>query len=69
MKVTVKETKQHKLKNILIKLDYILYAKKEKNNGEKREEEVIILMIPSGEKLWHYLAVKKTISIIKRNDF
>ena len=30
--------------------------------------QVIFLRISNGERLWHYLAVKKTISIIKRNN-
>ena len=30
-----------------------------------REKQVILVMIPNGEG-WHYLALKKTISIIKR---
>ena len=62
---------------------YVLYAKKEKNiypayaskHSSHRGKQVILLMIPNGEKCeaksegwWHYLAVKKTISIIKRNN-
>ena len=43
---------------------YPAYASKHNSNHEK---QVIILMIPNAEG-WHYLAVKKTISIIKRNN-
>ena len=41
------------------------YVLKHNTNHEK---QVIFLMIQNGEKR-HYLAVKKTISIIKRNNF
>ena len=68
--------------NVTIAL-YVLYAKKEKNiypayvskHSSHRGKQVILLMIRNGEKCeaksegwWHYLAVKKTISIIKRNN-
>ena len=43
---------------------YPFYVSKHNSNYEK---QVILLMIPNGEK-WHYLTVKKTISIIKRNN-
>ena len=61
----------------------VLYTKKEKiypaylsKNNSNFEKQVTLLMIPNGEKCWakfkrpwwHYLAVKKTISIIKRNN-
>ena len=43
----------------------ILYAEKEKiypayvsKHNSSRQKQVIILMIPNGEKLWHYLTVK-----------
>ena len=60
----------------------LLYAKKEKiypadvsKYNSNREKQVILLMILKGEKLheakskgqWHHPAVKKTISIFKRN--
>ena len=37
-------------------------------NKSIREKQVIILIITKGEE-WHYLAVKKAISIINRNNF
>ena len=43
---------------------YPAYLSKLNSNPEK---QVILLMIPNGEG-WHYFAVKKTISIIKRNN-
>ena len=42
----------------------LLYAKKEKIY---REKQVILLMIPNGEQHWHYLAVKKLPSLLRRN--
>ena len=52
----------------------VLYPRKEKiysayvsNFNLNREKQVTLLMIPNGEK-WHDLAVKETISIIKRNN-
>ena len=54
----------------------VLYAKKEKiypayvsKHNSNREKQVILAIISNGEKQWHYLALKKTISIIKRNNF
>ena len=53
---------------------YPAYVSKHNSN---REKQVILLMISNGEireakskgrGQWHYLAVKKIISIIKRND-
>ena len=44
---------------------YPVYVSKHNSN---REKQVILLMIPNEEK-WHYLAVKKTFSIIKTNNF
>ena len=44
---------------------YPAYVSKHNSNCEK---QVILLMIPIVEK-WHYLVVKKTISIIKKNNF
>ena len=51
---------------------YPAYLSKHNSNGEK---QVTILVIANGEgckaksegRRWHYLAVKKKISIIKRN--
>ena len=43
---------------------YLAYVSKHNSN---REKQVIRLMISNGEGL-HYLAVKKTIIIIKRNN-
>ena len=50
----------------------VLYAKKEKiypsyvsNHSSNREKQVIILMILNGEKVWHYLAVKKLSELSK----
>ena len=51
---------------------YPAYLSKHNSNGEK---QVTILVIANGEgckaksegRRWHYLAVKKNISIIKRN--
>ena len=45
---------------------YSGYVSKYNSN---REKQVVLLMISNGEKQWHYLAVKKTIGIIKRNNF
>ena len=45
---------------------YPAYVSKHNSNHEK---QVILLMISNREKQWHYLAVKKTISIVKRNNF
>ena len=41
------------------------YVSKHNSNCEK---QIILLMITNGE-VWHYLAVKKTIIIINRNNF
>ena len=50
----------------------VLFAKKEKiypsyvsNHSSNREKQVIILMISNGEKVWHYLAVKKLSELSK----
>ena len=58
--------------NVTIVLNF-LHAKKEKLypayvsvHNSNREKQVILLMIWNAEK-WQYLAVKKTISTIKRN--
>ena len=45
---------------------YPAHVSKQNSN---REKQVILLTISNGEKQWHYLAVKKTISIIKRSNF
>ena len=49
-----------------------MYAKKEKiypsyvsNHSSNREKQVIILMISNGEKVWHYLVVKKLSELSK----
>ena len=42
----------------------LAYVSKHNWNCEK---QVILLMISNGEK-WHYLAVKKNFSLIKRNN-
>ena len=49
-----------------------MYAKKEKiypayvsKQNSNRKKQVILLMIPNREK-WHYLAVKKLISLLRR---
>ena len=34
-------------------------------HNSNHEKQVLFLMIPNGKE-WHYLAVKKTINIIKR---
>ena len=44
---------------------YLSYVLKHKFN---RAKQVNLLTIPN-RKEWHYLAVKKTISIVKRNNF
>ena len=53
-------------KDILTIVLNVLYVKKEKTypayvskHNSNREKQVIISMIPNGEKLWYYLAVKK----------
>ena len=50
----------------------VLHAKKEKiypayvsKHNSNREKQVILLIISMGEKLWHYLAVKK-LSVLLR---
>ena len=50
---------------ILKKKLYPAYVWKHNSNHEK---QVILLMISNREGRWHYLAVKKTTSIIKRNN-
>ena len=54
----------------------VLYTKKETiypayvwKHNSNHEKQVILLMISNREGRWHYLAVKKTTSIIKRNNF
>ena len=57
-----------------IKEIYSSYVSKHNSN---REAQVILLIIPNKKKCeirskgrkWHYLAVKKTINIIKRKNF
>ena len=72
-------SEKHDLKNIgknnVIIAFIVLYGKKyislayvSKHNSN-REKQVILLMITNKEKLWNYLAVKKTISNIKQNNF
>ena len=34
-------------------------------NNSSREKQVIILMILNGEKLWHYLAIKKLSALLR----
>ena len=34
-------------------------------NNSSREKQVIILMISNGEKLWHYLAIKKLSELLR----
>ena len=58
--------------NVTIALN-VLYAKNENTynayvskHNSNREKSVILLMFRNGEE-WHYLAVKKNISYIKRN--
>ena len=60
--------------NLAVPLN-VLYDKKEKmfpayvpRHNLNRERQVILVIIPNGEE-WYYLAVKKTISIIKTNKF
>ena len=54
------------LKKIYIYI-YIYPAYVSKHNSD-HEKQVILLMIANGEG-WYYLAVKKTVSIINRNNF
>ena len=51
----------------MLKKEKVYPANFSKNNSNL-EKQVILLVIPNREKL-HYLAVKKTICIIKRNNF
>ena len=67
--------------NVAIPL-HILYVKKEKiypsyvwKYNSNCEKNLILLLIPIGEKCkarskkwWHHLAVKKNISVVKRNN-
>ena len=41
---------------------YTAYVPK---NNSSREKQVIILMISNGEKLWHYLAIKKLSELLR----
>ena len=57
--------------NVTIALS-VLYAKKEKihpvymsKHNSNLERQVILLMIPNGEKLWHYLAIKKPSALLR----
>ena len=66
------DSKNFEKNNVTIALN-ILYAKKEKiypayvsKHNSNREKQVVLLMIPNGKR-WHYLEVKKTISVIKKN--
>ena len=69
------DTKKFEKNNVTTALN-ALYVKKEKiypvyvsKNNSNQEKQVIILMILNDVgKQWHYLAVKKIISIIKRNN-
>ena len=61
-------------KNNQIIVIKVLYPKKQKlylayvsKHNLNQEKQVILLMIPI-RKGWHYLAVRKTISIIQRNN-
>ena len=65
--------KKYEESNVTIALN-VLYAEKEKTypayvskHNSNCEKQVIPLLIPNEEK-WHYLAVKKTIIIIRRNN-
>ena len=66
------ERRKFQKHNLAITLN-VLHAKREKLNpvyvskhNSNREKQVILLMIPNEEKL-HYLAVKKNISIKRKN--
>ena len=66
--------KKFEKNNVTIALN-VLYAKKEKiylayvsKHNLNHEKQVILLMISNREGPWHYLAVKKTIGNIKRNN-
>ena len=57
--------------NVTIALS-VLYAKKEKiypvymsKHNSNLERQVNLLMIPNGEKLWHYLAIKKPSALLR----
>ena len=57
--------------NVIIALN-VFYAKKGKNisclsfkNNSNREKQIVLFMIPNGEKLWHYLAVKKPSALLR----
>ena len=57
--------------NVTIALN-VLHAKKEiiypayvSKHNWNREKQVILLMIPNGERLWHYLAVKKLSALLR----
>ena len=64
---------EKKLRKIIEQITLnILYAKREKiypayvsEHNSNGEEEVILLTIPSGEKIWHYLAVKKLSALLR----
>ena len=74
-KLSIDDWKLFKKNNPAIDLDifytkekeiYPAYISKINSNSEK---QTILLMIPNEEKEgWHYLAVKKTLYIIKRNN-
>ena len=46
----------------MLKKMYPAYVSK---NNSSREKQVIILMILNGEKLWHYLAIKKLSALLR----
>ena len=61
-----------KLKNNVTNAFNVLHAKKEKiypayvsKYNSNCEKQLILLMIPNGEKLWKYLAVKKLSAVLR----
>ena len=57
--------------NVTVALN-VLYAKREKiysayvfKNNSNCEKQVILFMISNGEKLWHYLPVKKLSTLLR----
>ena len=68
------DQKKFEKNNVTIALN-ALQVKKEKaypgslpKHNSNYKIQVILLRIPIGEQLWHYLPVKKIISIIKKNS-
>ena len=54
--------------NVLLAKREIIFPVYVSKHNSNREKKIIFLMISNAKKLWHYLAVKKAIRIIKRSN-